>query len=702
GLLVVAGAGGQGLFCLEAETGRRLWHIDGEKIRQPAGLALAGGTLVVCDRWNNRVSALGLEDGKSLWSVETADQNGPLLEPAGVALVENTGGPELWVTDRSNHRVCRYSTRGQFLDTYGRRGLWAEETAWNNTRPEHEPPAMFMEFPEAIFFATDSDREKAVFILDSGNCRCLCFTPSGKLKRAIGLESGKDTGPRRHSLNFSVLESQAGPVFAAIDDDDSSLLLWSPHGELVSRTMLGPALFDRQTRVEAVRIISAPAGMGPELITSRGTVVELKQETCDLPALLEARATIQPENGLWALAEWEARSYAELQPGEAAQDIWTRGLAGRDLGLIAGSLLPSEEHSLQGRLGLCLDRADAFIRQSASVGLEQQAKNLSQAILNQLAARAAEAEQTLLDRALPEQADLEAWTNARTILDLALFQKKGDNQAEAFQLDPTLEAMKEFAWSTSRRAWVYNMFVHELERRDKDPAGRRDRALRLVQQARDLLEKRTRELCRLDRLLDYNREPTLVRQQELKDIHRSSLRVESMDRITHLLGTVITGSLNGGGGDSEADANLRTELEACLGLAPGAGPLDWKNMLAGLGNVPGGPAREKPLRQVEKTNSGDRLELLRSLVRNMAEYLRTLSDKEGPDKTRGSRILDRQKEIFALKAALLIALIGTENSARNDLEQLSGQARRLAGSTWKEIPLGFECESITQAEETQA
>ncbi len=683
GRLFVAGAAGEGLACLEFPSGRKLWHLEADQVYRPGGMALAGEVLLVCDRWKHRVLAVSAADGTPNWTLETIGEKDRLDEPTDITLVEKTEGEELWVTDRSNHRICRFSIRGRHLGNLGRRGLAAEEIIWNNTRTPNAPEAVFMEFPETVAVATDIDKEKTVFVWDSGNVRVLCFSTSGELKRIIRLETGAPAG-HRHPLRFCLIDSPAGPVPAAIDETDTALMLWSPQGDLVLRTIIGPALFGRSSRIETARLIASEGkdDRPPALVTSTAAVVEFKKQALDLPALLKARAAVQPDQPRWRMALLESRKNTQNK-SEILNEFWFGPPNGMDAQAIARSLLLPEQ-AADGRLSLNLARIEALIEESGRAGFAQAAAELSRAVDTHLETLAVETQAALIEQALPNEVDLDVWSEALAAMDLALFQNMGHYQAQALRRDSTLETMQRFSDSMRRSAWSFRTICRELTRREKDPTTSRQRDTRLASRAGELLWRRFEELRGLEQQLDFNSEPNQVRQEELTAIHRRLVTVKSLGQAAAILADQIAASLNG----REPSAELAAELHACAHLAPRG--RRWERL---YGKTGGSDQKDKHLNLDQPAGAGrpaekkvsprTRLKLLRSLIKRMENYLKNLNGA-GAVEGNSAKILNRQKEIFALKAVLLIAVLNIDRHKSRELDKLTERAQILAGTSWDE------------------
>ncbi|MBN2289553.1 MAG: hypothetical protein JXQ83_09500, partial [Candidatus Glassbacteria bacterium] len=191
------------------------------------------------------------------------------------------------------------------------------------------------------------------------------------------------------------------------------------------------------------------------------------------------------------------------------------------------------------------------------------------------------------------------------------------------------------------------------------------------------------------RQIDFGCEPTQVRVDELKAIHRGLLTVKSIHRVAGFLAAEICASLDG----DSAVGQTAADLLACAGLA--ADRERWAELYAkASGDGPqaaGGDRAVKPetgLKKTEKLNPKKLLKKLRGLVERMEGYRKSLERTS----TQGgvpNRVLARQKELFALKAALLLALLKMEGFASRELTALAGKAQVLAGESWDEVAGDF-------------
>jgi hypothetical protein len=683
GRLFVAGANGEGLVCLDLQTGGELWRLDAEQLHRPGGMAQAGEILVVCDRWKHRILAVSTGDGSLCWTVNTAESEEDRLdEPSDVAPVENGDHTEFWITDRSNHRICRYTKDGRCLGILGRRGLTAEEIIWNYTRDPQQPEAVFMEFPESLSVATDIDKQKSVFVWDSGNCRLLCFTTSGDLKRIIPLERTSGGGTKT-AFRLRVLDTANGPLPVAMDEQSTALMLWTAHGELVLRCMLEPALFGLGPMIETARIITTrDSGLKPALVTSRAAMVEFKEGALDLPKLLEARAVIQPDKARWLLALWEIHRISG-NDNQILTELWSGPLAKMEAGEFVKGLL-SPDSILDGGLGRNLYRIEAFIDESCRSGFQKPAYELSQAVDNRLESLAGNAEKKLLALTRPGDEKLDNWSETKAVLDLAVFKNKGNNQVETLRLDSILEEIRDLPDMIRRTAWTCHTLYSELARRKKDPSERLDTAVRLASQARELLDRRVVNMLELEQELDFSAEPNQVKLEEVKAIHRCLITVDIIGQVAEALAGRIAFSVNGDRISGELTASLRE----CAGLGPEGDFWEKLYKKTAAGSEESGVESMNHPARAGRSITGvvshkKRLENLQKLVERMAEYRKALNENNLSGAGLG-KVFNRQKELFALKAVLLTVLMKIDRFKSRELDEMSERACKLAGAAWKE------------------
>jgi sugar lactone lactonase YvrE len=130
----------------------------GEAVPQrPLGVAADGkGKLYVVDRENNRVIRF-TEDGRYLGQFgSTGTGDGQFMDPRGIAV---TAGGDVWVSDSATGRIQKFSPTGQFLGTFGTKG-----DPDNNTG---------LKFREVYGLATGPNG--ALWVVDAGGRRVTLF-----------------------------------------------------------------------------------------------------------------------------------------------------------------------------------------------------------------------------------------------------------------------------------------------------------------------------------------------------------------------------------------------------------------------------------------------------------------------------------------------------------------------------------------------
>ncbi len=84
---------------------------------QPTGLGMVGDFLWVLEEGNHRIQVFSLDDFKSQGFVGSYGSNpGEFIKPGGVAVSEDGS---VFISDSSNHRIQVFSSKGEFLYTFG-------------------------------------------------------------------------------------------------------------------------------------------------------------------------------------------------------------------------------------------------------------------------------------------------------------------------------------------------------------------------------------------------------------------------------------------------------------------------------------------------------------------------------------------------------------------------------------------------------
>jgi DNA-binding beta-propeller fold protein YncE len=140
------------------------------------------------------------------WQVVVGDHTGrgPLSEPRGITI---DGDGNLYVADRDNHRIWKFSATGEPL------------TRWGG-RPGRDP--VHFRFPEGV--ALDGDGN--IYVADTGNHRVQVLAPTGHLIAQWGSE-GRAPGQFRSPTGVAV--DRTGDVYVA-DPENQRIQKFSPDG----------------------------------------------------------------------------------------------------------------------------------------------------------------------------------------------------------------------------------------------------------------------------------------------------------------------------------------------------------------------------------------------------------------------------------------------------------------------------------------
>lgn len=634
GLLFVSGLEG-GLCCLEAETGRTRWSLGAEALPRPKGLCLFSDRLLAGEAWTHRVLALDPRDGSPCGELTAA--GGPedrLFEPWDLAVAAGTEGPELWVCDRSHHRICRYDTSLRFRRKLGRRGLEAEELARRHTCPAGEPEELLLEFPQALVSRADR-----IYLWDAWNRRVVTLTADGRVLARTGLLPAAP-GESRFFSDFTVAGTAAHPLFLALDDRERSLTLWNAEGEFMLRLRLEQELGLDPRQAAALRFVRSTAEGAPlGLLASGGALAEFPPALTDPVFLAERLTALHPENPALALY------CRELAAGAG------RGLPPE----LAPALLRGEE-VLSGRLERMLARLDHQAEHHPA---------LAEAITARLAELALAAEEELAALAGISREQREPWAKAMAELDMALFRNNGRNSVEESRLDPVLEELREHPARLRRAGWRLGALRALLESR-LSPAAREADCCRIAARAGDLLELRARELDRLEGLLSYDDPPQQVKSQELCEIHSALILARGVLSASGGLARELGRSREHGGASAAASVRLTAAIGRCARLDGEEGK--WAALAQSLEVSPAAEENPDP--------ADNRQQRLRRLVEQLADHLEQLPAARTASET-FSRVLRRQRELFVLKASLLARAEAAINGT-------AAAAHRLAGEIWSE------------------
>ncbi|MCE5272259.1 hypothetical protein LLH00_13355 [bacterium] len=627
GRFFAAGAAEEGLGCFELSTGCKLWSLPGGTLGRAGGMALASGGLYVCDRWNNRVLRLDPQSGKELGRFEHSAPGRLLDDPSDILTLETDNGPELWVCERGNHHISRLDTQGGFLGWIGSRGLEVEETVRRFSGPEAERGKPMFEFPETLSIAPDIDGIQTIFVWDSFNGRIVLLAVDGSLKRSFSLR-GPDTA--KFCGQVRVLGFRGGPLALGVDDVSNTLKIWDHEGLL----LLSLSLEDwNPTSGRAERARVAPGTEGPLLLSSRGRAFVLAGPAADPESLLHNLINIFPERAELRLSLAERLSAAGLEPDWGALlKGFKPETAVDELVCLAGVLDRSLERTVN-RLAILAGRLEL-------AGNKETATGIKTALRGRLEALTADLTAALLTAGRPEPSSLKRWSDARADLDMALIRTKGREQKEEMALDDFLEEIREAPEHTRRTAWGLRALC-TLAGSQSAPDFTIDRD-RLAAQADALRRERLNLVLALAGQVELAGDPAHVLRDELVQIHRTLLAAEAAERVAvHLT-------------ECARAAGLPDRRVAAEGISlPQPQAADYQSALASF----------------------------QSLVDNMARYLKALNDAGGTGGPFG-RVVVRQREIFALKASLLVNSLCGNGSTPAEALELAEKAGRLAGTAW--------------------
>jgi len=679
GRIFISAADGSGLALLETGTGRKIWQANRERFRRVSGMALSGSTLYVCDRWSSTLTALCADQGSKIWSTGEAACGEKLSEPSDVALIDKGPESEIWVCDREKHRIFSYSPDGTPLGRIGRRGMLTEEIIKRFTKPASEPESIHFEFPHSLSVESDIDGEPTVFVWDSWNRRILCLDTEGGLKRQVLLDRKKDSN-LRFAGQVKVLPGPCGPVIMEIDDCRTALLVWGPEGDLLLNIELKEALFGGSKKCERLRLASAvKGGLSHYLVTSGGKLFELNPGLLDTGELLDSLAALRPEDSALALARWETGRNG--RPGSpAVSRTWEDVSAGISPASLANQLMSSED-ALTGRLDRLVFRLDRIAKDPVRTGAEKSAGELYEAVGRRLIELRREALGKLTGLAKLNPKEEDSWIEALTDLDMALFQKKGKNIREEIILDNILEKTRDYPDEIRRTAWKFRT-LNRLSSPRLSPRQNEANALRLARTAKKLLGKRRDILFKLRRDLNFKNEPKRIIREEIKTLHRIILNLKAIEQVTGCLAGEISQWL-----EKSADCSgekLPVLLFRCSKAAAGLPP--WGELYRAASKTRAAVQDEIDLETTvhEKNEKSGRacLKELKSLVENMEAYLKEVAESASLS-AHFSKVLERQKEIFAIKASVLADRLPENGRHSTRAADLIQRVSKLAGQAWQ-------------------
>ncbi len=680
GRIFVSGADGSGLVCLETDSGRKIWHANSQFFRRITGMALSGTTLFVCDRWARHLTALSAEDGSEIWSTQEAAYGEKLAEPSDMALIEKGSKSEIWVCDREKHRIFSYSPDGTPLGRIGRRGMLAEEIIKRFTKPASEPDLIHFEFPQSLSVETDINGESTVFVWDSWNRKVLCLDTEAKLKRQVLLDRIKNSN-RRFAGQVKVLSGPHGPLILEIDDCRTALIVWGPEGDLLLNLELKDALFGPSKKCELLRLASTvKGGKSDYLVTSGGKLFELGKGLLNIRELLDSLAALRPDDSALALARYEILG-GYCQDFLALTREWEEFREGIPPYRFTKELL-IEEDALNGRLERLVARLDRLSENLARMGTDKSARELSQAVGQRLTELRRKTMEKLTGFTELNPKEENSWIEALTDLDMTLFKTYGKNNWEEIKLDNILERIRDYPDDIRRTGWEFRT-LNRLCLPRLSSGENEANVLRLARMAEKLLSKRRDILNKLGLDLTFKGEPQRIIRDDIKILHRSILNLRAVEQVAGCLAREISQWL-----EKNADCSSEELPALLLGCSKAAGALPpWDELYRKLAKTraPVHGGTDFKMAGCESEKSGRNwLEELESLVENMEAYLKKVAETSNLSSHFG-KVVNRQKEIFAVKASVLANYLPKNGRQATRAADLLERASRIAGEAWRNV-----------------
>ncbi len=205
GLMFVADSGGAAIHAFNLRT--RAYHqfsslSEETKLQRPVGLVVLDDRLYVVDSGLRQVCVFR-KDGRFL----SAFGQERLERPGGIACRRPDG--VLYVTDVANHAVHRFDREGEFIGTFGTRGVG---------------PGQF-NFPTHLWM----DGSGQLYVSDTLNYRVQVFTPDGRFVRMFG-QQGDRPGNFAHPCGLAT--DRFGNVYVT-DRQFENVQVFSPDGRIL-------------------------------------------------------------------------------------------------------------------------------------------------------------------------------------------------------------------------------------------------------------------------------------------------------------------------------------------------------------------------------------------------------------------------------------------------------------------------------------
>jgi hypothetical protein len=628
GSLFAAGSSDEGLGCFDAASGRKIWSLPGGTLGRGGGLALIHDVLYAADRWNNRILWLDAVTGKELGRIEQSAPGRPLDEPSDILALQPDGAVELWICERGNHRISRLDPRGGFLGWIGARGLTFEETVRRFTGLAKDNQNVLFEFPESLSLAKDFDGKQAVFVWDEGNGRLVVLNPDGFLKRRI---YPAQDGNARFCGQVRVFTFPGGPLVLGIDDAANCLRIWDHEGFLLVSLSLDDTC-SRFPRAERLRF-----ALGTErilLVSSRGRTFVLNGPLSRPEDLIQALIALFPDSPELRLSLAERQAASGVPPcRDKAADYLTA--AAMSQGLL------TSDGATEGILERNTDRLVRLASRLRETGGQDAAAEILESMVARLNALISESASELIRLGRPDDSLLDRWSAALADLDMSLVSTKGRNQKEEMALDDELEEIRDYPDITRKTAWrlraMCSLAAHPALSGILLPVElMSSEALSMRLERRELLNS-------LAGRIDLAGDPAHVKRDELVQVHRALQAASARERVAAYL----------------------------------------SDCLAACGPLPDSIGKESD--HSERVLDQDReaaLASFQALVDNMGRYLKALNEAGGAGGPFG-RVVTRQREIFSLKASLLVNTLCANGSTPVLANELAEKAARLAGNAWR-------------------
>lgn len=622
-----AGASDEGLGCFDAASGRKIWSLPGGTLGRSGGLALIHNILYAADRWNNRILRLDASAGKELGRIEQSAPGRPLDEPSDILALERDDRAELWICERGNHRISRLDPQGGFLGWIGGRGLTFEETVRRFTGTHEDNSRILFEFPESLSLAKDIEGKQAVFVWDGGNGRLVVLNPDGSLKRRI---YPAQDGNVRFCGQVRVFSFSCGPLVLGIDDAANCLRIWDHEGFLLASLSLDDTC-SRSPRAERMRFAHATDRI--LLVSSRGRSFGLNGPLSRPEDMIQALIALFPDSPELRLSLAERKAVEGLSPysDKTADDVPIASLS---------QTLLTADGALEGKLERNTDRLVRLASRFSETGGQDASAKIMESLAIRLNGLICEHTDELIRLGRPDDSLLERWSAALADLDMSLVSTKGRNQKEEMALDDELEEIRDYPDITRKTAWRLRAMCSLAAR----PAlsGIQLPVDRLAAETLSMRLERRELLNALAGQIELAGDPAHVKRDELVRIHRALQAASARERVA---------------------AHLSDCLAAC------GAPLDSAD------GMESGDSGEMQDREAALTS-------FQALVDNMARYLKTLNEAGGAGGPFG-RVVTRQREIFSLKASLLVNTLCANGSTPALAYELAENAARLAGNAWR-------------------